>query len=359
MTRRPATISFAPRSVLNCLDLAVMYLGRQSSIMLTLWLCTALPSCALVYVLSYYWEFDLRMALAVIYCATAILGGWMIAAVTPGAFDHMIADGGGREEGKETQQPFPPELLNMVALLLSGLFLALMMAADSLPPLLAQTFSFVVALLLSVVLFARAALLLQEQSGGRVGISRPLLVIFALRALLGIGPALCLFSGNGWLIFLGIVLIIVPGIPLAVRYGFVAERACLRQLNRRLHHPGTDDLLKSETTDLFLRGCGIVIFSGLLWAVLFFTLDVMSSLLFQVSILTGRLGEFDMLSEQFWAFLVTDPLILTALTATALLAFPIGRLAWFLCYIDVRVRHDCWDVELNLSQEAARLRETA
>ena len=41
--------------------------------------------------------------------------------------------------------------------------------------------------------------------------------------------------------------------------------------------------------------------------------------------------------------------------AVAFLVYPIGRLAWFFCYIDVRVRRDCWDMELSIIQEAERL----
>jgi hypothetical protein len=49
---------------------------------------------------------------------------------------------------------------------------------------------------------------------------------------------------------------------------------------------------------------------------------------------------------------------MTVLTVTALAAYAIGRLAWFLCYIDVRVRQDCWDLELSMMREAVRLRDS-
>jgi len=84
-----------------------------------------------------------------------------------------------------------------------------------------------------------------------------------------------------------------------------------------------------------------------------------ASLVFQVDILIFRLGDIDFMAGQFWDFLATDPRLLTVLTATALLAYPMTRIAWFLCYIDLRVRRDCWDLELGLTREAARLRETA
>ena len=62
----------------------------------------------------------------------------------------------------------------------------------------------------------------------------------------------------------------------------------------------------------------------------------------------------DMLGYVF-QFLWSDPIVITAGLAVAFLVYPIARLAWFFCYIDVRVRRDCWDVELQILQEAQRL----
>lgn len=356
MNDRPAAILFAPRSVVNCLDLAVMYIGRQLPMILVLWLCAAVPSCALVYVLSYYHGFDLRMTLAVIYVTTLVLGSWLIAAMTPSVFDHMVGEDRPAEGEGRRRSPLAAELLNLTAVTLSGVLLALILAPESALAIIGDELRLVVVILLGLVLFARASVFIREQSDRHVGVSRSLLAVLPVRALMSIGPALCLFSDNGWLIFLGVILTFFLGTPLAIRFGFLAERACLQQFNRRLHHRGSDRLLKSGMGDLFIRGCVIAVFSGMLWFVLFLTADIMSSLLFQVPILTGRLGKMDLDSERFWVFLTSDPLLMTVLTATALAVYIIGRLAWFLCYIDVRVRQDCWDVELNLIREAARLR---
>jgi hypothetical protein len=57
-------------------------------------------------------------------------------------------------------------------------------------------------------------------------------------------------------------------------------------------------------------------------------------------------------------FLWSDPIVVTAALAVAFLVYPIGRLAWFFCYMDVRVRRDCWDMELLIIQEAERLDAT-
>jgi hypothetical protein len=59
--------------------------------------------------------------------------------------------------------------------------------------------------------------------------------------------------------------------------------------------------------------------------------------------------------NEAWELLARDPLVLAALTATALLVYPINRLAWFFCYIDIRVRKDCWDLELRLEKKTREL----
>jgi hypothetical protein len=53
--------------------------------------------------------------------------------------------------------------------------------------------------------------------------------------------------------------------------------------------------------------------------------------------------------------LLRDPRCLTVFAAAVMLVYPIVRLAWFFCYIDLRVRRDCWDMELLFRQEARRL----
>jgi hypothetical protein len=99
--------------------------------------------------------------------------------------------------------------------------------------------------------------------------------------------------------------------------------------------------------------------------VLLFTFDFASSHLLGLPILLGRLKIDMSYFENFWyamghalQFLWSDPIVVTAALAVAFLVYPIGRLAWFFCYIDVRVRRDCWDVELSIIQEAERLEAT-
>ncbi|HEY2252763.1 MAG TPA: hypothetical protein VGH74_16940 [Planctomycetaceae bacterium] len=163
-------------------------------------------------------------------------------------------------------------------------------------------------------------------------------------------------------IALGLVLFLFPGIYLAVRTGFFVEQSVLSKMAKHLHDRKTDELLQGEIGDLFLRSAGIVLFCGLLWMVLLLTADFASSHLLGLPILLGRLNTdtsyFENHVDEFghaMDFLWSDPIVVTAALAVAFLVYPIGRLAWFFCYIDVRVRRDCWDMELSIIQEAERL----
>jgi hypothetical protein len=96
--------------------------------------------------------------------------------------------------------------------------------------------------------------------------------------------------------------------------------------------------------------------------VMLHTVDSASELLLGLPILTGRskmdasyLGNFGERFDYFFHFLGTDPVVITAALAVALMVYPIARLTWFFCYMDVRVRRDCWDIELQIIQEARRL----
>jgi len=164
---------------------------------------------------------------------------------------------------------------------------------------------------------------------------------------------------------LGLVLFIFPGWYLAVRTGFFVEQAVLSKMARHLHDRRTDELLQGEIGDLFVRSAGIGVFCGLLWSVLLLTSDFASSHLLGLPILLGRLKIDLSYFKNFWdaighalQFLWSDPIVVTAALAVAFLVYPIGRLAWFFCYIDVRVRRDCWDMELSIMQEAERLEAT-
>ena len=161
------------------------------------------------------------------------------------------------------------------------------------------------------------------------------------------------------------ILFVVPGIWVATRTGFVTEESVLSQLDNRLYDHRTDQLFKGELFDLFLRGVLIAGYCSLLFVVLFFTCDLIGSSL-SFPILIGRVitsidPQYYTGGEMFqavWLFMTADPLVVTTLLAVALAVYPVGRLAWLLCYIDLRVRRDCWDMEVSILNEARRLEET-
>ena len=54
-----------------------------------------------------------------------------------------------------------------------------------------------------------------------------------------------------------------------------------------------------------------------------------------------------------------DPAFLTTIQLALWLPYPVIRLAWFFCYLDQRIRNECWDLQLQYRAEAARLEELA
>jgi hypothetical protein len=160
---------------------------------------------------------------------------------------------------------------------------------------------------------------------------------------------------------LGAMLFIFPGWYLGVRYGFFVEQAVLSKMDRQLHDRRADELLQGEIGDLFFRSTMIGGFSLLIWWVMLLTVDSASELLLGLPIFgrskmdTSYLSEFGERFDYYFHFLATDAVVITAALAVALMVYPIARLAWFFCYMDVRVRRDCWDIELQIIQEARRL----
>lgn len=163
----------------------------------------------------------------------------------------------------------------------------------------------------------------------------------------------------------GLVFCLIPAALLTAYWGFRTEKSMLSSLHEHLQDRRTEELVKTEFADLFIRGMLIGLFCALLWLVMFVTADMACNLLFGFPILLGRLQEMIDPEDlgyymEAWgtdiAYLLwSDPRVLAALTATGLLVYPIGRLAWYFCYIDLRVRRDCWDIELQFLQTARRL----
>jgi hypothetical protein len=63
--------------------------------------------------------------------------------------------------------------------------------------------------------------------------------------------------------------------------------------------------------------------------------------------------------DRFHQLTQDDPGFLTAMQLALWLPYPVIRLAWFFCYLDQRIRNECWDLQLQFRGEAARLEELA
>lgn len=164
------------------------------------------------------------------------------------------------------------------------------------------------------------------------------------------------------LTLIGLPFGLIPGAYVAVRTGFSVEKRVLSNLARHLHDRRTSELLQGEIGDLVVRAMSIFVYSCLFWLMLVMTIDFASTYLLGYPILWGRMNfDFEYMEDYsegvdyFVDFFWSDPAIVTLGLASALIAYVPARLAWFFCYIDVRVRRDCWDMELKMLREAERL----
>ncbi len=158
--------------------------------------------------------------------------------------------------------------------------------------------------------------------------------------------------------------LILPGWWVGVRTSFIVEKNCLAELAGRSHDRRNQDLVKQEIGSLLQRSFVIFLFLLGLSLAMLFCVDFLSATLFNVPILMGRVGESisffpapDDYLRLLIEYLVADPLVMTVLTGVWLLLYPIARFAWFFCYIDLRVRGDFWDLELQFQKELERLGE--
>lgn len=110
------------------------------------------------------------------------------------------------------------------------------------------------------------------------------------------------------------------------------------------------------------RNLGRVIGLSFFWmsfsAGLFLLLDALSSMLLNYPILFGRLGTASAATGTVFAQLVLDdPAVHVVLQLALWLPYPMIRLAWFFCYLDQRIRNECWDLQVQFRAESARLEQ--
>lgn len=153
-----------------------------------------------------------------------------------------------------------------------------------------------------------------------------------------------------------------PGVWLAVQMGFMAESRVFAAWRKRRHEHQTADLLRLEFSDLTVRAVALWLFGAVLWGVAVVTIDFAATVLFGTPLIVTRLmeqlrdpwgyAEFDQVAERFFRFIFCDPPALTVAVVAALPVYVLCRLAWFFSYVDVRIRRDCWDLEVALAEES-------
>jgi hypothetical protein len=144
---------------------------------------------------------------------------------------------------------------------------------------------------------------------------------------------------------------IVTAWLVAVRGGFLAEIYLLEQLRGRRRRQRVDELTRSTQTSPVMRFIAIQGFTLGLVLAFFTVLDLTCNYLLNTPIWSGRGYGLLAQLEQLWY----DPKVVTLLLGVVWLVYPLGRMAWFFCYLDQRIRNECWDVELDFRRDARRL----
>lgn len=356
-----ATISLQPRNVFQCLDVGLCFYGQHVGSILKLWLWVVVPAGCLTYELVTYSDFDLRIAVFIAWFAMLPLGGLLMSAAVPHAFGDPF-DPAERESFKaDPAHQTTISVLNTAIGLAGGVLLLFYLDAEFLLPWARRETIRLSVLGVLTGLFAFRGVVFLDQLGRlHARLFQTVTLEILRKTLVAVGPAICVFAG-GWWIALGLPLAILS-CPFLVRSGFRLEHHFLRHLDRKLHSREIGDLLKNETAELFFRGGMIAAVCGLFTVVLFWTFDAWSWVVFRFPILAGRMGRSftgEGVFEDLLYLFTADARVLVLLVGIVLLVYPLARLAWFFCYLDLRIRQDCWDIELRFVHEAERLEGAA
>ena len=157
--------------------------------------------------------------------------------------------------------------------------------------------------------------------------------------------------------------LILPPLLLVVHSGFIAEILYLESTPRKKVGTRRKSLMSNVFSDLVGRGLAAFAFYTLVVFGLFLLLERALALLTGVQIMGMDFFAFVGLlfqdGEEFITLMISHPLFITVLHALMWLVYPLIRLAWFFCYLDVRIQKEGWDVELDFRIEAQRLSKLA
>jgi hypothetical protein len=169
------------------------------------------------------------------------------------------------------------------------------------------------------------------------------------RIYLALGALLCYGMGTGMLL----IYLVVPALLLG-RAFMAAEVELLERLSGARRRERLAALREGVAGDLIGRWLGALVFFVAVVTIGFVLVDRAAETLFGVKVLLGRL-EGGFLFDPLLPVLSAQPRAVAVLQALLWFAYPLGRMALFFCYLDVRIRKECWDLELDFRIEAARL----
>ncbi len=153
--------------------------------------------------------------------------------------------------------------------------------------------------------------------------------------------------------------LILPPLLVTVRYSFLAEVLFLESTPPDKVGKRLKNLMSNVYSDLVGRGLTALCFFLITVAGLYAIVELASLTLLGIPIVVGRVTGLSGIEDELWILFVSDPRFATVIHALMWLVYPLMRLAWFFCYLDVRIQKEGWDVELDFRIEAQRLSELA
>ena len=107
------------------------------------------------------------------------------------------------------------------------------------------------------------------------------------------------------------------------------------------------------------RNIGRLIGLTAFWAILslgiFLIIDLLAGKLFNMPVFSGTVSYSPDIMESLASRIIDDPVVMVVAQAAVWIPYPIVRVAWFFCYLDQRIRNECWDLELQFRTESIRL----
>ena len=131
------------------------------------------------------------------------------------------------------------------------------------------------------------------------------------------------------------------------------ERTPLSQISQRLSWLGRGGGYSRNIGRLVTLTC----FWALFAVGLFLMIDLLSGWVFNAPIFFGTIAPGPDQMQALASRIIDDPIVVVTLHVALWLTYPLVRLAWFFCYLDQRIRNECWDLDLQFRVEAVRLEE--